>query len=218
MKHIDIVIPTRGRRARLEKMLASIPAEAEGVEIQALVIFDGASEVQDFEAIKARGIPAILSEKHQGAVACRNQALAGTKDAILYAVDDIIFQPGSIAAGIRTFRAHFPDDDGAVGFVQIGHVSFHPSGIALVGAAFMNRYPNRELFFPDYFHFASQEVYELARKLGKWAADPQARVLHYHPDRFPTMRDLTHVEARLHKQRDMDLAKTRKTRGLIWGA
>jgi glycosyltransferase involved in cell wall biosynthesis len=216
MTRIDVIIPTRGRRARLERTLKSIPKEAEGIEIKPLVVFDGASEAADFKAIAAQGYEAILFHQHQGAVRCRNQAMAMTEDAIIYATDDIVFQPGSIAEAIRTFKAKFPDDDGAVGFAQIGS-SFHPSGIALVGKTFLARYPKRALFFEGYFHFACQEVYELAHHLGRWAAEPKAVVMHYHPDKFPAFRDKTHVEARIHRQQDLDLAKKRKMRGQIWG-
>jgi hypothetical protein len=79
---------------------------------------------------------------------------------VLYAVDDIEFQDDAIDNAMKEFNDRFKDDDGVIGFTQIGVRDFHPSGVGLVGKKFLDRYPGRKLFNPMYYHFACQEIHD----------------------------------------------------------
>jgi hypothetical protein len=133
----------------------------------------------------------------------------------LYATDDIVFEPGSIETAFKMFNNTFKDDDGVVGFVQ--NKSFHPTGVAMVGQRFLQRYPDKQLFRPSLWHFAASEVYDHAMKIGKFIQCTSARVTHFHPCFDKKEMDQTHLESRIYKQEDMEIISKKKNAGLIWG-
>jgi len=218
MDRVTVVIPTRGRIDKLQRCLNTIPYED---WLDAIVVCDGDAEgysrlMRRYEG--GKGIEIRLIEGHHGAVFCRNSVMPEIKDGVLYATDDITFFERSIEYAFQTFNERFPDDDGVVGFVQEGtNGNFHPTGVALVGKKFLDRYPNRQLFNPAYFHFSCQEIHWLAMKLGKFVQDKRAKVFHYHPGFDKSEMDVTHREARIFRQQDLSLIRERERRGLIWG-
>jgi len=218
LKAISIVISTRNRIEKLVKTIKSIPKKSNIVihifcdgDIKTLNFLRNNEELWEFKAYTLWHY-----SKHQGAVKCRNNIIYFLNDGILYATDDMTFEPNSIENAFNAFNTHFPDDDGVVGFVQIPD-NFHPTGVALVGKKFLQRYPERALFWPGYFHFACQEIYWLASKLGKFHQEPTAIIRHYHPAFFRDEMDETHIEARKYREKDHTLMKERQAKGLIWG-
>jgi len=214
MNHVDIICATRGRLAKLSRMVRSVPGTAARLPINIVLFVDG--DMASYRELIRRGYNPHYSPTRIGQTAARNLLLEKTTDAVIYAVDDICFEAGAIETAIREFRALFPDDDGVLGFTQIGN-RFHPTGISLIGSLFLNRYPNRHLFCPKYDHFACQEVHWAAVKLGKFALSENARLYHFHPDHHSEERDQTHLDARKNKARDMMIKAQREKAGLIWG-
>ncbi len=215
MKHIDIVIPTRNRIEKLEGTLDSIPKRLPNVSI--IVVCDGDRDTFEYLIKNHKEVHAELVPENKGTVFCRNWGSRNVKDGLLYGTDDIIFLENSIENALECFNKNFPDDDGVVGFVQEGN-SFHPTGIALVGQKFLQRYPSKQLFCPYYFHFACFEIYNLCNKLGnKFVQEEKARVFHYHPCNFPDQMDQTHKDARKFKQEDFIMKAKREKKKLIWG-
>lgn len=227
MKHITVVIPTRNR---LEKLLRTVYSIMQSFKIGGLVdlfiVFDGDEENYKafgkyYEKLHAQiSISYCIyvennSFKHVGSVACRNYAMPFVKDGLLYATDDIIFYDNAIEKAFNDFNYCFPDDDGVVGFSQDKH-SFNPAGVALVGRKFIERYPERKVFCPLYYHFAAQEVHILADKLNRFYLS-SALLLHKHPAFYKDENDKTHDDARKFKYRDTILMKQRKADGVIWG-
>jgi len=222
MKRIDILIPTRNRFKKLMRMIRSIPAQAAGVDIWIRILCDGDKET--FDAIDIwRPLPPLgnilltISSGHSGSVWLRNMEAPGCPDAIIWAVDDMIFKPGAIEAAIKAMADRFPDDDGVIGFTQEGQKHFNPAGVGLMGKPFLDRYPGRRPFYPGYFLFACQEIEWLGRKLGKFHLSPEAVIYHFHPNHHQSEMDATHEEGRRRRQMDQMLKDGRKEAGLIWG-
>ena len=218
MQHIDIVIATRNRYEKLKRTLKSIPDKP---YIRVGIAIDGEINtlnkfIEEAEIIQNMKIGFLYTEDHRGAVFCRNEAIQYCEDGILYATDDITFEPNSIENAFNAFNRYFPDDDGVIGFVQIPD-NFHPTGVALVGQKFLQRYPSKQLFNPEYNHFACQEIYWLASMLKRFHQEPTAIIRHYHPAFFREEMDETHREARIHREKDHALMKERQDKGLIWG-
>lgn len=217
MKHITILIPTRNRIEKLKKTLASIP----GLDYIDTVVVCDYDEIT-YEFIRSnyshiRVVKPLNQSRNYGSVFCKNLYASRVLDGLLYATDDIIFQENAIQNAFKCFNKCFPYDDGVVGFVQTGNI-FHPTGVGLVGQRFLRRYPNKQLFFPGYFHFACQEIHDLCLKLGgKFIQDCGAVVFHKHPCNFREEMDQTHKDARIKKREDHVLIKDRKAKGLIWG-
>ena len=224
MKHIDIIVATRNRWKKLLKMLESIPPLD---HVNVMVACDNDPDTYDAlgqcykesylrRVLIARTIIGSEVSTPSGSVKCRNFLAKDVNDGLLYVTDDIVFEPGSIEAAFECFNQSFPDDGGVVGFIQ--NNEFHPTGIALLGQKFLQRYPDKQLFCPQYFHFACQEIYNLCNKIGgKFVQCPNAKIFHNHPCYYRDAMDQTHVDARIHKDEDMQLISRRGAAGLIWG-
>ena len=215
MNEVMIVVPTRNRLKKLIRMINSVPDKP---EFKLLIICDGDQTTYDaIENIERENPMDIwLMRGQNGSVACRNAAARVCTDGYLYAVDDIEFNPSSIERAMRTFNEQFPDDDGVVGFHQEGQRTYHPTGVALVGQKFLQRYPEKQLFYPKYFHFSCQEVHELALKVDRFCLDKSAMLYHHHPQHGGEM-DATHTEARKYKAQDFKIRRERRANKIIWG-
>jgi len=218
VKHIDIIIPTRNRWEKLQRCLKSIPRQAPRVILSVIVVCDGDIETAQRLMAMSDGLVnrVIFVQEHSGSVFCRNLVTQTVEDALIYGVDDIEFMPGSIELAIERLREYYPDGDGVVGFNYVGS-SQSKTATCLVGQKFLLRYPQRKLFYPDYFHFSCQEIDRLAAKLGKLHFEEKAEVHHYHPAWNRSEMDKTHAEARVHRESDLGLSSKRKAKGLIWG-
>jgi len=215
MKKILIVIPTRNRLQKLKRALNSIPDKP---EFEPLIVCDGDQNTYNSIDIFERKNPMSmwLMRGQNGSAACRNKAAEECEDGYLYATDDIEFKPNAIEHALQSMNNIFHDDDGVIGFHQEGNKTYHPTGVALVGQKFLQRYPNKRLFYPKYFHFCCQEVHELAIKYNKFYLDKNAAVYHYHPQSSGGI-DKTHKEARVYKTEDFAIRRERKEKGIIWG-
>ena len=217
MKKLTVIIPTRFRYEKLIRCLDSID---DTYVDKIYVICDGDEQTyRKIDAI-ANGslMQLILIEGHHGSVFCRNLITPIVNDGLLYAVDDIEFDKGAIEIAFARFNQTFPDDDGVVGFRQRGvNGTGHPTGVAIMGQKFLQRYPNKQPFFPGYFHFSCQEIHWLAEKLGRFSFEELASLYHHHPAFNSTELDQAHIDARIYKQKDHDLINKRKAMKKIWG-
>lgn len=221
MHRIDILVPTRGRLPKLRRMLESVPGQAMGVPIYTHILIDGDTETH--EAFKNDGYYiARYFDGHNGSVALRNYEAQLCEDVMLWAVDDMEFKPGAIDSAVLSMIERFPDGDGVVGFVQEGN-KFHPTGVGMMGQKFLNRYPNKMPFFPGYWLFACQEILWLCDKIKQherreaFYQDKGAVIIHNHPCNHPEEMDQTHLDGRIHKEKDMELKSIRLAAGLAWG-
>lgn len=218
MDHVDLIVPTRNRPEKLERMLASVPVSAAGKPVNVILVSDGDGKTFRKYGSDPRIQKSILMVERAGSVAARNRALRDAEDAVLMATDDVVFEAGAIEAAVLAMESRFPDGDGVVGFVQTNHRAYSPTGVCLVGQKFLQRYPRKALYFPGYFHFACQEIDRLASRLGRLYVEPAARLFHAHPSTGDGAMDSTHREARLHKAKDQALSKARRKAGETWGA
>jgi hypothetical protein len=214
---IEIIFPTRNRIEKLSRALASINREEAGpAGIVVTVVCDGDRATAEALNGDARVDHIIQSEPQRGSVFCRNLATAMAAGPVLCTMDDIEFRPGAIAAAAKAMAEHFPDGDGVIGFI-LEESRHSPTALALVGQAFLQRYPGRRLFYPGYFHFACQELDRAAQKLGRLFVEPAASVIHYHPGRPAGQADKTHADGRVRRAQDLALSNERNSRGAIWG-
>lgn len=214
MKHITIIIPTRNRTDSLFRALNSIPK----VDfITTMVVCDNDNYTHEkLQSIESPYIESYNTDDHIGSVACRNLFTPYVDDGLIYMTDDMEFTRGfNFKFLIEQFNILYPDDDGVLGITQ-NLPDFHPSGIALLGKKFIQRYQYKKVFNPDYWTFAAQEVMWLAKKIGKFNVTKMS-VNHYHPAFNEKLIDQTHHDARMYKSDDMQLMKERESKGLIWG-
>jgi len=219
---LDIVVPTRNRFTKLVKMLMSIP-QYSWMELS--LGFDGDRiSFEKFSKMwgywKGKSAFTYFSPSQIGSIKMRNLMTSKCPGSILWATDDILFRKGSIESAWRNLWKRYPDGDGVVGFrvenAKPAH-NFCWTGVGIMGTKFLKRYPGKMISFPGYFHFGTREVETLAVKLNKLYRDDNALIFHNHPDFYPKAMDVTHMEARLHQDRDVKLKLDRQKQGLIWG-
>ena len=219
MKWIDIIIPTRNRWEKLQRCLRSIPKEVPGVTLNIIIICDSDRVTARYLLEDVNGFLGriIYVRDHSGSVYCRNLMTQCAEDAVLYAVDDIEFRPGAIEAAVKSMAKHFPDGDGIIGFNQGDEHHFSHAGVGLLGQKFLCRYPQRKLFFPEYFHFSCQEIERLGNRLSKLRLEEEAKLVHYHPSFSQKEVDQTHKDARFHRKKDLTISNERRRSHKIWG-
>lgn len=220
MQHITVVIPTRNRLKKLNRTLDSIPDTS---LIDVWVVCD--RDIATYSALRSPDAETTeltyndnitaFNFAGPGAVACRNHLAPLVTDGFLYATDDIVFADGAFETMLAEFNSAFPDDDGVLGLRQ--ERPHHPAGVGLMGKVFLDRYPERKPFYPNYYHFACQEIGWLAEKVERFRPSTTVLLKHFHPGFMKEEMDHTHVEARERRRDDHELIVDRQKLGLIWG-
>ena len=146
-----------------------------------------------------------------------------TEGAFCYLCDDVEMEPGCLEAACAALVSRWPDTDGVVGLHQVGiqgKKGTAQSAMGLIGAKFLDRFPGRVPFCPEYrrFHFDS-ELGLYARKVGRFHFAEEARLIHYHPAHYPGEKDATHEVVREAGPvaEDRRVWNERRAKGLLWG-
>ena len=209
MKHITIIIPTRNRVSKLARCLDAMPSAP---WVSVIVGIDGdATTMFSLDFIHSYKL-AIYSPEHIGSMRLCNLLVPMVEDGLLMLCDDMELLPNALEKALNAFNEAFPDDDGVLGIHQEGISSYAPTGVCLMGSKFLARYPDKQVFNPDYGHFGDVEIYELAAKLDRYKfGGKEIAVYHHHEE------DQTHHEGRKSKVADAVLRKSRRESGSIWG-
>lgn len=200
---VDIVIPTWNRQAKLDRCLESI-------------------ERQEYPQEKIR-VHAIQDTARLFAFGVWNRFLAtwDDGDAFLYLCDDTELFPDCVSASVAMLEEFC--GDAVIGLNQSNIPNSEkcaPCAMALCGRKFVDRFPNRQVFCPDYSRFwADVEVGDYMKQTGLGQYCAAAKLVHYHPSFFRNEMDSTHHAVRDQKQveKDKETYRIRKERGLTWG-
>jgi len=208
--HIDILISTFDRLKYLKSCIQSIK-NSDYKDVSILVAVDGNKHL--LEPLASEPVEVVFNEERKDYVISMNKLLTVSKgDAILFASDDLEFAPNCISTAVRAMHAIFPDGDGVIGIRQQNRPGGSKSAFCLVGRKFINRFPNNQMFCPDYVHYASDtEVGEFAAHLGRFRFCREAKLIHLN------LRDKTDVLARTVLKKDDVTRKLRFAKGLLWG-
>ena len=109
-----------------------------------------------------------------------NKVMAETDyDYYMAASDDLEFLPGTLSIALEDMNKHFPDGDGVIGFNQANLKHFCPGAFVLVGRKWVDRFPERQMYFPGYKHFCvDSEHWHYAESEGKFFFSLGATVVH----------------------------------------
>jgi len=207
--HVSVVIPTLDRQKLLSRTIKSIRASSYK-DLTIVIIVDGNPDLLK----AARRMPAdtvMWNEKRQDWIRSMNRALASIDDgAVLYASDDLVFEPRCIEHAVQRLKRKTPKGDGLVPINQ--DVRGCSTAFGLLGRAFIERFPQRAVFCPDYIHYCSDaELGRFTRSIGRLFMCDEARVTHYRP------KDNTYRTAKPVEQRDLGYQRMRVAEGLLWG-
>lgn len=123
----------------------------------------------------------LFNEKRFGWPKSLNRLFKETDDDYyFYASDDLIFQKNTISLAMEDMKAKFPNGDGVIGITQqLG--KFCPAAFGLVGRKWINRFPDRKMFYPKYVHFCGDsELWRYSRSINKFYLS-KAVVYHNRP-------------------------------------
>ena len=203
--YVDIIIPTLDREELLKETIKSILASTYK-KIGVTVVVDGNFKMA--RALAGWPVRIILNAVRQDWVASMNKAIAMTHDsAVLYASDDLVFDKYCIERAV----SKMPEDQDAL--VAISQdVKGCRTAFGLLGRKFIERFPEGQIFCPDYIHFCSDfEIGVYAARINKLIICPEAKVQHLR------RHDSTHQEAKKVEKRDLKIKDERKNRGYLWG-
>lgn len=217
MRLLTISIPTISRPQLLKQTLESLRAQ-KYTEIDLVITVDGNEALFRFVenlAILKEFQPALttlFNNHRRDWIWSQNYVLEKHfwGEAFLYASDDLIFQPDTIDLAISRLFKKAPDGDGMTIIKQ--DVIGCASAFGIIGRKFTARFPQRQVFCPDYIHYCSDfELGKYARSVGRMYHGDGAKLTHHRP------KDETFRLAKSVLNRDLKAQTERAEKGWLWG-
>lgn len=172
MKLVNICIPTISRFEMIKNTIVSI-LKSNYSNIKITVIVDWGRKAY-YEKLKKRysgndKIDVMLNNQRLGWPRSLNRIFKETDDDFyLFASDDLTFKPTTIYKAVLDMDNHFPDGDGLIGISQNLN-QYCPAAFGLIGRKWVNRFPDRQVFYPKYIHFAGDsEHWHYARQKNRF--------------------------------------------------
>jgi len=210
-KKIIIAIPTcsSGRIPTLIKTVETIQA-GEYKNVHPVILADGNPEIERVAKEKLHHISVIANRKRRDWVFSINRILREfDSDYYIFGSDDLTFQPRSIKYAMAKMQECFPDGFGVIALARKNKCTF-----GLFGHKFADHFPNRQVFCPDYIHYASDsELMRCVRALDKYAYPPERKGMVLHS----RLKDETWRLARRVRTRDHVIRDERQEKGYLWG-
>lgn len=224
---VNIIIPAYKRFKSLERTMRSIH-DSNHKDVNTIIIMDGFKD-ERYEQFKNNKTEVRQNTERRGWIYSMNKALKRLCSEPLdnpldtgyfYGADDIVFNPDCITKLVQAMREVFPSGDGLVSAKQ--HLILSGSRIrakksggafALMGRKFVDRFPDKEAFCPEYFHgSADREIRNYAVQSGVYHFCVDAVLLH---DR--STKDETRRLRKAAQPKDHETRRKRWARELTWG-
>lgn len=215
---VNIIIPTYKRFESLKKTMHSIK-NSDYKETFTTIVADGFDDRNDH--FKDRQTNVLYNSERKGWIFSMNRVLKLIDGELyFYGADDIQFFPDCISKLVKAMKEIFPTGDGLVSARQ--HVILSRDMIkhkktggafGLMGRKFVDRFPERAVFCPDYFHGSSdRELRSFAVRAGAYHLCQDAVVLHSREIKDETRRLRKEVQSQ-----DNEIRRMRQEGGLFWG-
>lgn len=133
---------------------------------------------------------------------------------VLFATDDLLFHPDCLITALRAMKKMFNGSDGIVGLNQLqrGEPKGRKYAFGLIGEDFVKRFPDNQIFCPDYIHFnGDRELGIYSKSIDKLFYCEQAQVDHIR------LQDNTTALGKQVYMRDKLIFKERQQKGFLWG-
>ena len=208
---VTIAIPTcsSGRIPMLIRAVESIQA-GEYKNVHPVIITDGNPKIYETANKKLHNVTVIMNEKRMDWVFSINRVLREfDSDYYVFASDDLFFPPDCIKCTVARMQECFPDGFGVVSMGKKNKTTF-----GLFGRKWADHFPDRQVFCPDFIHYAADsELERTVKGLGKYAFPPKrdSSVQHSRP------KDETWRLARAIRTRDHAIRNERWEKGYMWG-
>jgi len=208
---VTIIIPScsSGRIPMLIKTVESIQAGTYK-NIHPIIVADGNPKIERVASEKLHHITVISNKERMDWVFSINRVLKEfDSDYYIFGSDDLIFPFDCIKCAMARMQECFPDGFGVVSIGKKGKTTF-----GLFGHRFADHFPDRQVFCPDYIHYAGDsELERTVKTLGKYAFPPKrdSSVQHFRK------KDDTWRLARAVRDRDHSIRNERWEKGYMWG-
>ena len=219
---IDVVIPTHRRPEKLYRLLRSINKALYGGMDKLLKVHVYRSPGEETTTYSESWLRHRTYDPEFHAGEFWNAHLQmHDPDIMVWLCDDTTVHPDWAWAMTNTYLGKFPQLDGVMGFRQDnlhGKCETAKAAFGCVGRKFINTFPERNPFCPDYYSlYVDTEIEQTARWMGRFYHAPNVKVDHFHPAAGPEYEDATHHWVRRFKTTDYRVHLKRKMLGVLWG-
>ena len=208
---VTIVIPScsSSRIPMLIKTVETIQV-GEYKNVHPIIVADGNPEIERVAKEKLHNVTVISNEKRMDWVFSVNRVLKEfDSDYYIYGSDDLDFRPGCIKCAMARMQECFPDGFGVISIGKKNRAAF-----GLFGRKFADHFPDRQVFCPDYIHYASDsELMRYVSALGKYTFPPERTSMVLHT----RLKDETWRLAKQVRTRDHAIRIEREQKGYLWG-
>ncbi len=213
---VTIIIPM-ALLERFDMFVKTIDSIQAGLykNIHIVVVSDGNLKLYEAikirnEWLKLRNLTVIMNKERKDWVFSINRVLKEfDSDYYIFGSDDIIFPSDCIKCAMARMQECFPDGFGVVSIGKKDKTTF-----GLFGRKFAEHFPDRQVFCPDYIHYAGDsELFRTVRKLGIYAFPPKRDSSVQHA----RLKDGTWRLARAVRDRDHVIRNERWEKGYSWG-
>ena len=217
---LDLVVPTRSRLEKLNVCVDSLKEASSNIQEKTNIIIYVDEDEYDItsKTIKQVDEIRVLKEEFLAAKFWNNHLKNMTSDILCYLTDDIKMDKYCLKFALEALKKL--DYDGLVGFNQVNQKgnSNCNAAFGLFSLKFADRFPNREVFYPEYSAFyLDEELMKYAISINKFIYCEDAKLEHYHPAFTGDKPDSTYFHHRRYKSRDIEIYRRRQEKNLIWG-
>ncbi len=216
---LDIVIPTLNRERKLLNCIRSIEKAKKDHNITVFIYFSNKMELLHISSLVKQEWIKLDIVTHYKVPEFWNTHLKYMKaDIMAYLNDDVLLLPNSLDNIINHYQEYFPDYDGILGLNQsnIESPTNKEGAFGIIGNKYANRFPDRQVFCPDYYRFyADAEVELFAKSIGKFKYNKEVKIHHLHGSFYGE--DETHIAVRKYLKQDKRIFIKRQEKDLLWG-
>lgn len=208
---VNVLISTVDRPESLKNTVDSI-FDGEYKDVCVSIMQDG--NISLSRQLNHNPVRIFLNKVRMDYVYSMNRLLQESEDTdgVVYASDDLTFPADGISKVVEAMDKHFPDGDGLVGLNQ--SCAGIDSAFGLIGRKFIERFPERQVFCPDYLHFVSDaELGAFAKSIGKFHFCKEV-VLGHERNQY----DMTFTLGMAKWGLDILTHKKRMQEGFLWGS
>jgi len=175
-----------------------------------VILADGNPKIESVAKEKLHHVTVISNKERRDWVFSVNRIFKEfDSDYYIFGSDDLTFRPDSIKYAMKKMQECFPDGFGVVALAKKRKCTF-----GLFGRKFADHFPDRQVFCPDYIHYASDsELMRCVRALDNYAYPPERTSMVLHA----RLIDETRRWARAVRTRDHIMRDERIEKGYLWG-
>lgn len=213
MSHVNVVIPTHDRWDLLKQTLKSLGRQTYK-DFSVHVVVDGNQKNIPEWLMMADAEVLTTNDRVDVVAAYGVYTMTCESGWILNATDDLIFRPDCLSAAVYGMTDKFPRSRGVIGLHQYqeGRRKGRSFAFTLMNRRFIDHFPDRIIFCPDYVHYCSDKEH------GWFAASQRcffvctcAIVDHVRVE------DNTTKLGREVRDQDRNIFRIRQNKGLLWG-